>query len=333
MNLADVAKRAKVSTATVSRVLNEVGAVKNSTRTRVLKAVEELKYYPNIHARTLAGGKSRTLGMIVSNLENPFFLDIFRALESDAHANGYEVLVANTDYRSARLVASVRLMLGRRLAGLAVIVSEMEPSLLRELGESKIPIVFYDVGTAKRNITNIRVNYRKGMQKIVEYLHDLRHRRMAFVGHHTTLEPLNDRRASFLETIERFSPQVQYMMVADADSPSGGREAARWVLKSGFQPTAILCVNDLMAVGVLRELHNQGLKVPGDVSVTGFDNIGLSEFVFPALTTAHIPREKIGHLVFESLVPGPLEPRTTGREIVIEPELVVRESTGPAHRS
>lgn len=330
MNLADVAKRAKVSTATVSRVLNNAGVVRSSTRARVLKAVEELKYYPNIHARTLAGGKSRTLGMIVSNLGNPFFLDIFRALEALAHSHGYEVLVANTDYRSPQLVTSVRLMIGRRVAGLAVVVSEMEPSLIRELEDSRIPVVFYDVGTPKRNITNIRVNYRRGMQKMVEYLHDLGHTRMAFVGHHTTLEPLNDRKASFLETMHRYSPHVEFMTVADQDSLEGGRQAARELLASSFQATAILCVNDLMAVGVLRELRDQGRRVPQEVSVTGFDNIALSEFASPALTTAHIPREKIGQLAFESLVASHSEPRPMGRDIRIDPELVVRESTGPA---
>ncbi|MGA2609614.1 MAG: LacI family DNA-binding transcriptional regulator, partial [Terriglobia bacterium] len=147
MKLEDVAKRAKVSIATVSRVLNEVGPVRNTTKARVLKVVQDLKYHPNIHARTLAGGRSRTLGMIVSNLENPFFLDIFRSLESEARRHAYEVVVANTDYNPRRLVNSVHLMMGRRVAGLAVIVSEMEPTLMQELIESNLPIVFYDVGT------------------------------------------------------------------------------------------------------------------------------------------------------------------------------------------
>src|SRR6478672_4089758 len=133
MNLEQVARRAKVSTATVSRVLNNASVVKTSTRARVIKAIEELKYHPNLHARTLAGGKSRTLGMIVSNLENPFFFDIFRTVENDAHAQGYEVVVAHTEYRPEQLAARVRNMLERRVAGLAVIVSEMTPELTLEL--------------------------------------------------------------------------------------------------------------------------------------------------------------------------------------------------------
>jgi LacI family transcriptional regulator len=330
MKLEDVAKRAKVSIATVSRVVNEMGPVKSSTRARVVKAIQELKYHPNIHARTLAGGKSRTLGMIVSNLENPFFLDIFRALESDAHRHGYEVLVANTDYRPRQLVSSVHLMMGRRPTGLAVIVSEMEPSLIQELTESNLPIVFYDVGTPARNISNIKVRYQKGIQKVVEYLYSLGHRHMAFVGHHTGLEPLQDRKKSFVDTMRRFSGEVEFATVADRDGPVGGQQATRQLLDSGFKPSAIICVNDFMALGVVRELREHGLSVPRDVSVSGYDNISLSQFAFPPLTTLNIPRERIGHLAFAALVPEHEDGQIRGQEFLIDPELVIRESTGPA---
>src|ERR1043165_1478518 len=169
MNLEQVAKRAKVSTATVSRVLNNASVVKTSTRVRVMKAIEELKYHPNLHARHLAGGKSRTVGVILSNMESPFFFDIYKTVESDAHASGFEVVVANTDYRTEQLVTSIRLMIGRRVAGLAAIVSEMAPELIDELNESRIPVVFYDVGTPRPNITNIRVDYRRGIDKVIDY--------------------------------------------------------------------------------------------------------------------------------------------------------------------
>src|SRR5215469_13831945 len=163
MNLEEVARRAKVSTATVSRVINNATVVKSATRSRVMKAIEELRYHPNLHARNLAGGKSRTFGIIVSNLENPFFFDIYKTIEADAHSLGFEVVMANTDYRAEQLVKSIRLMIGRRVAGLAAIVSEMAPELVHELVESRIPVVFYDVGSAYKNITNIRVNYSRGI--------------------------------------------------------------------------------------------------------------------------------------------------------------------------
>ncbi len=330
MNLEEVAKRAKVSTATVSRVLNNIEVVKSSTRARVLKAVEELKYQPNLNARTLAGGKSRTLGMIVSNMENPFFVDVFRALDADAHKNGYEVVIANTDYRAEQLVASIRLMIARRVAGLALIVSEMDQNLIQELSDSKIPAVFYDVGAPRKNLSNVRVNYNRGIERVVEYLYDLGHRRMAFVGHHPTLGPTSVRERSFVETVRRHSPNVEWRTAVDADGLEGGRQATRELLRTGPPPTAIICVNDFMAVGVLRELREQGLRVPKDVSVTGFDNITLSEYCTPALTTLHIPRDRIGHICFEALVPDLAVNRPNGREVVIDPELVLRESTGPA---
>ena len=190
MNLEQVARRARVSTATVSRVLNNASVVKTTTRARVMKAIEELKYHPNLHARNLAGGKSRTVGVIVSNLENPFFFDIYKTMEADAHARGYEVLMANTDYRSEQLAASIRLMIGRRVAGLAVIVSEMAPAIIDELTDGRIPVVFYDVGMPRQNITNIRVNYRRGIDRVIDYLHSLGHRRLGFVGHHAMLGPI-----------------------------------------------------------------------------------------------------------------------------------------------
>jgi len=124
MTLDQVAKKAGVSSATVSRVLNDVSVVKKSTRARVMRAAQELKYHPNLHARSLARGQSRTLGIILSNMENPFFFDIFQMLESCARARNYEAVVANTGYRSEQLVSSVRLMIGWRVAGIAAIVSE-----------------------------------------------------------------------------------------------------------------------------------------------------------------------------------------------------------------
>ncbi len=240
MNLNEVAKRAGVSTATVSRVLNHATVVRNSTRQRVMRAVSELNYHPNLHARSLAKGASRTLGMIASNLQNPFFFDIFRALEADAHTHGYEVVAANTDYDPGHLVRCVRLMIGRRVAGLAVIVSEMDPDLISELAASKLRVVFYDVGTAGRTMSNIRVNYRRGIERVVEYLHNLNHRRLAFVGHHVALGPIGEREKAFVETVSRYAPDTEWRTIATQDALEGGQQAAREILSSGFQPTAII---------------------------------------------------------------------------------------------
>jgi LacI family transcriptional regulator len=329
MNLEQVARRANVSAATVSRVLNNVGVVKGTTRSRVMKAIADLKYHPNLHARHLAGGKSRTIGVIVSNLENPFFLDVYKTVEADAHERGYEVVMANTDYRSEQLVTSIRLMIGRRVAGLAAIVSEMAPAIIQELTESRLPIVFYDVGTPSKNITKIRVNYRRGIEKVIAYLHSLGHRRLGFVGHHSSLAPINERMEAVSDAVAK-NPALELRTAAADDTLEGGRQAVRVLLDSGFGPTAIVCVNDVMAVGALRELRERGIRVPDDISVTGFDNILLSEFCFPALTTVHIPRDRIGHIICDCLIPKPGAGAQKDHEIVIDPEFILRESTGPA---
>lgn len=327
MKLDQVARRARVSTATVSRVLNNTGLVKNTTRARVLKAIDELKYSPNLHARSLAGGKSRSIGVIVSNIENPFFLDIYKAVEEGAHSAGYELIMANTDYSSERLVTSVRLMIGRRVAGLAAIVSEMDADLIEELNGHRIPVVFYDVGTPRHNITNIRVNYERGMEKVTSYLYSLGHRQVGFVGHHATLGPINERVRVLLDAASRY-PDLRVATAADTDTLEGGRRAVRELLVATPRPTAIVCVNDLMAVGALRELREQGLRVPEDVSITGFDNVNLAQFCYPALTTVHIPRDQIGRTICDCLM-NP-ENSQLEHEFVVDPELVVRDSTGPA---
>lgn len=325
--MAKVAKRVGVSTATVSRVLNNLPLVKDSTRRRVLSAVEELNYYPNLHARSLAAGKSRTIGVIVSNLSNPFFVDVFQAMDAAARDNGYDVLVEQTGYLVNQLRAGVRSMIGKRVAGLAVIVSEMEESIIEEIRASGQPTVFYDVGAPGKNATNIRVRYELGTQRAVHYLYSLGHRRMAFVGHHTALSPLQVRRKAFLGAVSRYAGGVTWKIASGSDTPGGGAQAARGLLLSGFKPTAIVCVNDHMAMGVLRELRAHNCSVPRDVSVTGFDNISMSEFTNPALTTLNIPRDAIGHMAVKALLRDGNAPAVPP-EVLFEPELVVRDSTG-----
>jgi DNA-binding LacI/PurR family transcriptional regulator len=327
LTLEEVAKRAGVSTATVSRVLNDTGPVREATRRRVLSVARRLRYRPNLHARTLAGGKSKTLGIVTSNIENPFFIDIFRSLETEAERRGYEVVLKDTQYDAHRLVNAVHVLLGQRVAGLALIVSELDPHLVNELKVHGVPAVFYDVGETAPNISRIKVRYETGMRRMAEHLYALGHRRMAYIGHHGSLGPIHERKRTFLEVMKGHPGEVEFTTVLSSDSPQGGRQAVQQILREGFKPTAILCVNDFMAIGALTELHGQGLRVPEDVSVAGFDNISLSEHLSPALTTVGIPRRRIGRMVAEALIEG--NGGELGSEILIDPELVVRESTGP----
>lgn len=328
MKLRDIAVKAKVSVATVSRVLNESGLVKRSTRTRVLGVVRELNYHQNLLARSLAKGENRCLGMVASNLENPFFLDILVSLESSARMRGYEVAVANTNSQPSKLVSSVRLMFGRRIAGVALIATETNAALFHELEESGLPVIVYGAGPAAGNVSTINTNYLNGMHKVVKYLRSLGHRRLAFVCHDMAVGSALEQKNAFLGVIRHF-PEVESTVVANGDGPQGGQQATRQLLASGFRPTAIISANDYMALGVLRALREHSLRVPEAVSVTGHDNITFSEFAYPALTTLDISRKQIGHMVFEALVAEDGESQRGGRTFLIDPELVVPESTGP----
>ncbi len=330
MNLEEVARRARVSTVTVSRVVNNTPVVKDTTRTRVLKAVRELKYQPDFHARSLAAGKSRSIGVIVSNIENPFFLDIYKAVETGARARGYEVIMANADYRSERLAAGVRLMIGQRVAGLAAIVSEMDPELAEDLSGYGIPVVYCDTGLQPDTTPNIRVNYRRGMDTLIDYLRDLGHRRMGVAGNQGMLRRVDERVNVVLESLARY-PDMEVRTAVEMDSLEGGRCATRSLLSAHPGLTAIVFANDFMAVGAMREIRDRGLRIPGDISVTGFDGVALAQYWCPALTTMHIPRDQIGQRICNALVSDAKQMPT--REMVIDPELVVRGSTGPAVRT
>jgi len=326
LTLADVAKLAGVSPATVSRAINEPGLVKAKTRARVLEAVERLRYRPNRMASDLAGGRSRAVGVIVSNLANPFFLDIFHSVEYEAKRHGYEVLVENTGYDPRRLAAVIDSMLGRSPAGIVVVVSEMEDPMMEELLEGAIPTVIYDVGAPGPNIANIRVDEEQGIRTVTRYLRSLGHERFGFVGHHTQYGSLRRRREALAEELGD-----SLTVGADVeDSLAGGRAAARAMLKSTPRPTAILCGNDHIAIGAMRELRVRGVDVPGDVSVVGFDNILWAEYVNPTLTTVNIPRPSIGRMAMERiLTPDGAPSASSAEEIIVQPDLVIRESSGP----
>jgi DNA-binding LacI/PurR family transcriptional regulator len=330
LTLEDVARRAGVSAGTVSRALSRQGRVGPATRARVLRLVEQMGYRPNVLAQTLAGGKSRIIGMIVSNLANPFFLDIFYALEAEAHRHDLEVMVANTDYRPQRLVAALQAMLARRIAGLAVVVSEMDPAATALVTAAGVPVALYDASAAGENLVCVKTDYGKGMRRMVEYLCSIGHRRMAFIGHHPRLEPLHDRRHAFVQAMKAHSIQAESILAAGHDSPAGGYAATRQVLASGFRPSAVVCVNDFMALGAIKAVRDSGLDVPGDVSVTGYDDIGLAAFAQPALTTVRVPRTRVAHLIYQALTGRPEDTPAGGRDIVIEPELLLRDSTAPA---
>jgi len=326
MRLEDVAKRAKVSISTVSRVVNESNTVSGARRKRVLAALEALNYTPNLQARLLVSGTSNILGIVVSNLENPFFVDLFHLLEVQATRAGYELIVANTNYDPERLAQTIRMMRGRCVGGIAIAASETLPREVSEMLAANIPIVCINTNEALPGLSHIRVDARSGMKKLVDHLASLGHRRIAYLSHDRNYTGESDERhATFVETCAAHGIEQVHGGMPSQESWEDGRNAVRQLISQGFDASAIVCVNDMTALSVLRAIRDRDINCPGQVSVTGFDNIPIAHLACPSLTTAHIARDQIAAMILKSLTAKPGTPADTS----IDPELIVRESTGP----
>jgi DNA-binding LacI/PurR family transcriptional regulator len=326
MTLEDVARSARVSTATVSRVVNNISP-NSAKRSRVLRAIEQLKYSPNLSARSLAMGTSRSIGVVVSNIENPYFLDVYKAVEGGARRAGYEVIIANTGNSPERLAASVLQMRGHRVSGLAAIGSELDAQMIEELGANGIRVASFHDGAPRQNTFHIGVDYHRAMERMVAYLYGLGHRRLGVVSHRVGSGVVHERLGALLRAVCGF-PDLQVEAAEDADSLEGGYTATRALLGGTPGITVLLCANDWTAMGALRALRDSGLRVPGDISVTGFDDVNVAQFCSPALTTVHIARDRIGRKICDFLLNTPApEPEEAS---TIDAEVVVRESTGRA---
>jgi LacI family transcriptional regulator len=331
MDIRQVAKRAGVSTATVSRTINNQHQVKPGTARRVWKAIEELKYFPNIQARSLVSGRSRMVGLIVSDITNPFFPELVKGFEDAASGQGYEVLLSNTEYDSARMATGVRRMLERKVDAVAIMTSEMDGSLTQQLAHRDIPIVFLDVGTVAQHVSNIRIDYALGISQAVEHLLELGHRRIAFISGPGELKSARIRRLAFLQALkERGITGDPCWMETGNHRIDGGFRAMDGILNGEGLPTAVLCSNDLTAIGALRAIRRHNLRVPEDVSVVGFDDISLAEFTEPPLTTVRLPRRELAGKAFEALLISLTDISRMGVEYSITPKLIVRETTAKA---
>jgi LacI family transcriptional regulator len=330
MDIREIAKRAKVSTATVSRTINRVPTVDPALAKRVMKVVEDMGYYPNTAARALVSGKSRIFGLIVSEITNPFFPEIVQAFEDIAVQNHYEILLTSTVHDPKRMELAVRRMIERRVDGVAILTFGMEDSLIADLRFRKVPLVFVDVGPQAAGITNIRVNYQEGIREAVGHLAKLGHERIAFVAGPATLKSAIARRAAFEASMQENGLQVDQELIVTGDHKvEGGIAAMAGLAAMSKRPTAILCSNDMTAVGVMREAYDRGISIPRELSVIGFDDIRLAEFTTPPLTTVRMSQKHLAEFAFQALR-GEVDGRDAsenGKEVELETSLILRGST------
>ncbi len=333
MDIREVAKRAGVSAATVSRAVNRIPTVNPQLARRVSKAIEELGYYPNTQARALVSGRSRILGLIISDFTNPFFPQIVQVFETIAVQNNYEILLTSTMNESGRMKDLVRRMLERRVEGVAVLTFGMEEALLDNLKQRKVPLVFVDVGPPLPRISNIRIDYLHGIRQAVQHLAALKHKRIAFITGPLRLKSAMARKEAFQQSMKEIGLTIAPGFVTEGDhTMQGGRRAFEHLLSQSTKPTAVICSNDMTAIGVMRTSYENGISVGRDLSLVGFDNIPMTEFVLPPLTTIEMSQAELARLAFHALQTE-IERKTPalqGSEYVLKTQLLLRESTNLA---
>jgi len=334
----DVARLAGVSLSTVSAVLNNKNVVREATRLRVLEAIERLHYRPDHYARNLARRSLRVIGVIVSNLQNPFFAETAQVIEDEAERLGYAVSLAVTNFSPQRLRAAVQQMLGARISGLAIMTSERDEMAFDMAAQSGVRCVYLDVGKPGPASTNIRVDLRGGMMAAVKHLIDIGHRDLLFVRNAPIQSgPLllshRYRDQGFAAAVKACgipNLQTHIIDVPGLGAPAGEEAISRALGRFPF--TAVIAVSDIVALGVYLGLQQRGVRIPQEVSVVGFDNTNFSRFLNPPLTTVDIPRDKLSRLVIEALT-LPISSRVP-RSVRLGTHLVVRASTAsPARRS
>jgi len=322
----EVAARAGVSPATVSRVLNKTQYISSETEQRVLEAVRQLNYFKNVHARRLATGQSDLFGLVISEIGNPFFPEIIRGFQAAAWDRGLDVLLCNTEYDQSRTVSVMRKLNENDVRGVAIMTSSMDKSVTSELIAAGVGVVFCNIGGAEKLVSNISIDYQGGISQAIEHVVNLGHRRAAVIAgpedNHTAIiikhALVNGLKARKLNPF----PVLESNYHVDA-----GASSVRTILSQPELPTVVFCGSDLIAMGAMSALEEAGVKIPDDVSVVGIDDISFAYLARPPLTTIRVPRERLGRLAFEALDKMLGLKRRKGADYYLETELVVRGST------
>ena len=332
IDIRDVATRARVSIATVSRTINHIPTVNPALAARVWKAVSELNYFPNTQARALVSGKSKLLGLIVSEITNPFFPELIHEFEQVAIARGYEILIGSTNYEPKTMELCARRMLERKVDGVAIMTFGVEEFVLDRFIAENTPIIFIDAASKHPHSDTLAVDYRAGIREGVQHLAVLGHRKIGFISGPLRLHSAEMRKVAFVECMRQAGLTVNpEWIIEGGHTLDTGRDAMKQILALKEQPTAIMCSNDLTAIGVQHALFEANLKVPDDFSLIGFDDVHLAEYTIPPLTTVRMSCKDLAQAAVTSLishmqaVPGKPE---TPTKTSIQTRLIVRQTTG-----
>jgi len=339
---ADVARLAGVSRATVSYVVNDQTGgrvpISEETRQRVLDAIAELDYVPDARAQALRSGSTKTIGLIVPDIHNPHFWEIADGVEQEANAAGYHILLSSIPPENKFAEDIFKDLSHRRIDGLVMVPSfiyhsEEAQKTLDNLLKRRVPIVAMmgDQGDVSNEIDRVISDYRDTTREVMNHLLSLHHRRIGFIYGIAVPELGNDRLFAYRESLEAAGlPLDPDLVVECGPTIEDSYQATRQLLVLPSPPTAILAINDLLAVGALRAIRDLNLEVPQDISLVGYDNIPLAKYLVPRLSTASKDGEKMGREAVRLLLARLQDPDRPCQKIGLPARLILRESTGPA---
>ncbi len=328
--LRDVAARAGVSSASVSRVLNNPQAVSEGVRRRVQNAMAEMEYVPHWAARSLATRRSRTIGAVVPTLGISIFATGVEALQNRLQDFGYTLLLASTQYDVSKEATLVSTLLQRGVDGLVLVGHDHDPTVFDMIKAAAVPLVTTYHHEPAAKVASVGFDNQLASYRMVEHLLDLGHRKFGLI---TTSVSQNDRVRARLNGMLRCLADNKVHLpkehVIEARySIEDGRRALRALFTSPQVPTAVACTTDVLAIGAVQEAAGIGLLVPRDLSITGFDDLELSSQIIPPLTTIHVPADEIGHRTAE-LILSAIEEMSVPKNVELTAELILRRSTAP----
>jgi LacI family transcriptional regulator len=326
-SIKDVASLAGVSVATVSRVLNDSPAVRPDTRSRVLTAVTELGYRPNAVARSLRTHQTHTLGLVISDVLNPFFTELARAVEDAARERGYSVIIGNADESPALQEHHVRTLLERRIDGLLVSPTDGGNAVIRDAAAAGTPMVFVDRWIRGLDVPVVHADGRAAVHDLVAHLYGLGHRRLAIIGGPSETTTGDERVAAFRAAMEAHGLPLprEYTGQGDFQTESGRRETAAF-LDLPEPPEVVFAADNLMALGAMDELRRRGLRVPDDIALAAFDDIPWFLHTDPPVTAIAQPTGELGHRAVEALID--LVEGRSAASVTLTARLVTRRSCG-----
>lgn len=328
VTIRDVARAAGVSTTTVSHVINQTRPVAPETRASVLSAIRELKYYKNSSARLLVRGHSDAFGLIISDIENPFYPELIKSFERSCHAEHVELILGMTNFERDGAESAVRRMIEDKVRGVAIMTTEFDPKQVNRLIERNIPVVRLSDARVRSSQSNVFIDYSNGVREALDHLVELGHRRVSIVHRPPRVLSAKSYRDLLVEAVRQHGMELVSCIEAEG-RPAGGVGAVQQILSGKIRPTAILCGNDLIAIGAAGEALRRGWRVPEELSVLGSDDIALAAYGHPRLSTVRVHRDELGVQAYAILQELLQNPGKGGVSREVSTEFVQRDSTGP----